>query len=207
MAQPATEPISLPLLIPRQNTELVRIDRDDYNRVLRSGMLEVVNARANFLAAMPVLSKFHLQHLVRVASFFKRERYAPRRTVMGQGVVTCMMWVVEEGEVLLQRVVKPGQPPQRLLALGKGCWFGAIGTGTVAAGLATNASLVGTAAELAEYRVAGVSATSLTDCVLIGIERTEFSYRAGKAALLSLDAADDAAWRARKEMPGPLGKK
>ena len=62
-------------VVAEQDTMLVRIERDAYDRVLRSSMLEAAEQRASFLGGLPLFSGFHVQHLVRFAEDAQAAQY------------------------------------------------------------------------------------------------------------------------------------
>ena len=61
-------------VVAESHTALVRIERDDYNRVVKEAALEAVRQRSAFLGSLPVFRGVHKQHLLNIASYLKRDQ-------------------------------------------------------------------------------------------------------------------------------------
>ena len=113
---------------------------------------------------------------VRLRAFFSRQHLASRETVLQCAASTDHLYVVEEGEVVLERRGLAGQPPQPVLTLGRGSWFGAAWAGCAGAG---------GAAGVPPHR--GLAVRARTASIVLRIQRAEFLFRAGRAVTAALD--------------------
>ena len=112
---------------------------------------------------------------VRLRAFFSRQHLAARETVLQCAASTDDLYVVEEGEVVLERRGLARLPPQPVLTLGRGSWFGAAWAGCAAAG----------AAGVPPHR--GLAVRARTAGIVLRIQRAEFVFRAGRAVAAALD--------------------
>jgi CRP-like cAMP-binding protein len=175
-------------VVAEKNTILVRVDRSDYNAVIRQAHLDAVRQRAQFLSIIPSLAQHNLAHLGKVASYMKCETYATGATVLtGEQLVNEDILIVQEGDVEVRRRINCGVPALRLLTFGLGTCLGAL------------------------RMEAGVSRLLLPSliaarggCKILRLKRDEFRFRAGKEAVARMQLDEASAWLSRLQAPGLL---
>ena len=94
------------------------------------------------------------------------------------------------GELQLMRHVGRGKPPQRLLDLGRGSYFGALELPPEQRAL------------LVPSVYSRSDTTSTEGCTLMRVRRVEFDYRGGKNVLLTLAIGEAEAWIQRLKSHG-----
>ena len=177
-------------------TILIRVERADYDAVLREAALEAVRARAAFLATLPVLGKLALPHLMRIASYVRREdhpkglrsdlRRDSAHKALPEGQVNNDIIIVQHG---LIEVRTSGKRPRTMLTLGSGSCIGALTIDDSKAPLELLPSL---------------STSQHSSCTLLRLTRTELAFRAGRRVMMELEFHEATTWLVRLHSPGPL---
>lgn len=173
-----------------KDTLLVRVDREDYNAVVKTAALEAVRARAVFLSGLPAFSKYHLKNLVNVASYLKQEQLSSGENIVAEGAINDDIIIVERGNVEVQRRTARGMPPSRMLTLGQGSFVGALDM-PASTQRALLPSLIS-------------SKAGVEGATVLRLRRVEFEFRAGRSTVALMGLQEATAWLSRLAAPGPL---
>ena len=171
-------------IVAERATSLLRIGANDFETLIKEPALAAVRGRADFLRRLPSFQGHHSQHMINVASYFKRISCESGATI---GPTDGMLLIVERGEVhVCGKAMASSLPPRRVLTLGPGCTVGALVVPEWAA------------SKLMPQLIASSS------CSVLTISREVADLRAGRAVLSSLALHELDAWRARLNQPGLL---
>ena len=183
-------------VVAEADTILVRVERADYDAVLRDAALEAVRQRAAFLKSLPVLCDLHFEHLVKIAGYMKREDHPRGASLLGtfgrggsdrqRGKSDIV--IIQSGEAEVESQVLPHMPPRRLLTLGPGTCMGTL--------------MMDDRVSRALIPTLFVARTSC--CTTLRLTLNEFMFRAGKRIVHSLATMEAGAWLSRLTSPGPL---
>jgi CRP-like cAMP-binding protein len=174
-------------VVAEPDTILVRVERAEYNAVVRAAALDAVRQRASFLATLPALGGLHFQQLVKISGYIKREELAAGSAVFAEGHANEDVVIIQEGEAEVRRRISHGTG-SRLLTLGVGMCVGALAM-DASAHRALLPSLV---------------ASHHTGCVVLRLNRREFEFRTGRRVVAQMGAHEATAWLNRLDAPGPL---
>ena len=178
-------------VVAEAGTVLVRVERADYNAVVRKAALEAVRQRASFLATLPALGGrfgLHFQALVRLSSYVKREDRPAGATILAEGHANDDVLIIQQGEAEVQRRVGKSPLPRRLLTLGVGTCVGSLPMD----------------AHAHRALVPSLVASQPNGCVVLRLKRSEFAFRAGRRVISQLAIGEATAWLTRLHAPGPL---
>lgn len=184
-------------VVAEAGTILIRVERADYNAVLREAALEAVRSRAAFLSSLPVLRELDFPLLMRIASYVKREDHP-------KGLSNSVLWegssspsspkgelnddivIVQHGQIDVQT---NNRRPRTLLTLCPGSCIGALPwDGT-----------------MAPPKLLPVLVTSRhSSCTLLRLTRAELAFRAGRRVMLLLELHEATTWLVRFRSPGLL---
>jgi CRP-like cAMP-binding protein len=117
----------------------------------------------------------------------KIESYQSRATLLAPGHVNDDLFVVEDGEVEVQRSLR-GRPPPRLLVLGRGSFIGALE--------------LPPDKQLALVPTLVSSGATGEGCTVLRVRRAEIGWRGGKLMLLNLAIQEAESWLNRLTSPG-----
>ena len=173
-------------VVAEEDTVLIRVERADYNRVLRDATIEAVRLRATFLSTLPVLSSLHFQHLIKIASYTKREDHPRGAQLLTQGRTDDVL-IIQAGEVDVQRC-STRVVPRRLLTLGIGTCIGSLSM----------------TPDVSRSLLPALVASQHSSCTVLRLTRAEFEFRAGRQVVQLLAIAEASAWLKRLHSPGPL---
>ena len=170
-------------------TLLVRVERSDYDAVVKSAALDAVRLRASFLSSLPCFYGIPFQRLFKLASYLKREEYSAGASILPLGHKSSEMLIVQDGEVEVHSPSTRGAPPRRLLTLGHGTCLGSLDMDSTT----TRMLLPSLKASSSGGGVA-----------ILRICRAEFEYRAGRRIVGQMGEQEAGAWLMRINAPGPL---
>ena len=173
-------------VVAEEDTILIRVERADYNKVLRDATIEAVRQRATFLSTLPVLSSLHFQHLIKIASYTKREDHPRGAHLLSQGRADDVL-IIQAGEVDVQRC-GARVVPRRLLTLGSGTCIGTLSM----------------TPDVSRSLLPSLVASQHSSCTVLRLTRAEFEFRAGRQVVQLLAIAEANAWLKRLHSPGPL---